>query len=322
MVAMRRYVYCIAAFAGLTGCQPAQVTLSVAPAFYPSAIAHDPAYDRYFVASYASGEIISVRRDGTRVATVRQPGTPVLQVSYDRKSRRLWALTPHAVESIELLPAPPRRTPIAAGNASARYADLVSDSGERAYALDLAARAVVEIDAVRRSTRILARLPATGDADAPHCSTAPASAALLLLDDRATVLAAVDGRLWRIDRNRGEVEEIRLRAPLPDVSQLLLLDSNEASFRIAALRGRANEVVTIRLAHDARHAMIDAGTRVRYDTPLHGAFDGRQLVVLLGRLRHHPDFCGDGRPNLPARLAIYSPYAPSEGLAVARAAGR
>jgi hypothetical protein len=44
---------------------------------------------------------------------------------------------------------------------------------------------------------------------------------------------------------------------------------------------------------------------MRYDTPLHGAFDGREIVVLLGRLRHHPSFGGDGRPNLPPRLATY-----------------
>jgi hypothetical protein len=46
---------------------------------------------------------------------------------------------------------------------------------------------------------------------------------------------------------------------------------------------------------------------MRYDTPVHGAFDGREVVVLLGRLRHHPSFGGDGRPNLPPRLASYFP---------------
>jgi hypothetical protein len=41
--------------------------------------------------------------------------------------------------------------------------------------------------------------------------------------------------------------------------------------------------------------------------------------VLLGRLRHHPTFCGDGRPNLPARLAAYAP-APDANLSI-RAGG-
>jgi len=31
----------------------------------------------------------------------------------------------------------------------------------------------------------------------------------------------------------------------------------------------------------------------------------RTVVVLLGRLRHHPSLGGDGRPNLPPRLASY-----------------
>jgi hypothetical protein len=73
--------------------------------------------------------------------------------------------------------------------------------------------------------------------------------------------------------------------------------------------------VTLRVAADARRATLEADTRVRYDTPFHGAADGRNVLVLLGRLRHHPAFGGDGRPNLPPRLAIYAP--PARGAVVA-----
>jgi hypothetical protein len=111
------------------------------------------------------------------------------------------------------------------------------------------------------------------------------------------------GALWRVAVRTGAVEPIALDAPLADVSQLVAVTSDA----VTAFRGRANEVVTLRLAPDARRATLDAGTRVRYDTPFHGAADGRSVIVLLGRLRHHPAFGGDGRPNLPPRLAIYAP---------------
>jgi hypothetical protein len=83
-------------------------------------------------------------------------------------------------------------------------------------------------------------------------------------------------------------------------------------------RLRANEVVALRFTRDVRRAIVDGATRVRFDTPLRGVHDGRELVVLIGRLRHHPDFCGDGRPNVPARLAAYPTVAAGDGLAIAR----
>jgi hypothetical protein len=69
--------------------------------------------------------------------------------------------------------------------------------------------------------------------------------------------------------------------------------------------GGRTRIVTLHLSADVRRAVADSGTRMRYDTPLRGAFDGREVVVLLGRLRHHPSFGGDGRPNLPPRLTTY-----------------
>jgi hypothetical protein len=91
------------------------------------------------------------------------------------------------------------------------------------------------------------------------------------------------------------------------VSQLVVVASDATAHHVAAFRGRANEIVTLHLTPDARRAVVDAGTRMRFDTPLHGVFQGREVVVLLGRLRHHPSLGGDGRPNLPPRLATYFP---------------
>jgi hypothetical protein len=79
----------------LAGCKPAQVTLGLDPAFYPSAIAHDPVNDRFFIGSHASGAIAIVRRDGSVAASVRpeQATRPVVQIGYEPRVRRLWVLT-------------------------------------------------------------------------------------------------------------------------------------------------------------------------------------------------------------------------------------
>jgi hypothetical protein len=321
---MRRFLFVAAAAAALAGCKPAQVALSVEPGFYPSAVAHDPADDRFFIASHATGEIAIVRRDGSRIGTVPARGastsTPALQLSYEPRARRLWTLAPEGVELIELAGAPARRSAIARPAPGGRFADLVADGEGRAFVLDAARREVTAVDARGGAARVVARLPsAPQDARAlpagPHCAGTEAydEGALALMPDRS-LLAAADGALWRIDLPTGAIDEVRLAAPLTNVSQLVPLGGNA----VAALRGRANEVITLRLARDARRAVVDAGTRARFDTPLRGVHDGRDLVLLLGRLRHHPDFCGDGRPNLPARLAAYAPGAAGDGLAIAR----
>lgn len=333
--AMRGLIVCAAAAMGATGCQQAEVTLSVDPGFYPSAVAHDPGLDRFFVGSYATGEVLAIGRDGSRSAALRPSGAsaPVVQLAYERKQRRLWTLTPRAVEVIDLDQAPARRTIVANADAGGQFGDLVVDGADRAFVLDVARHEVLEVDAPRRSARVIARWPAAETSalaheanTGPQCAGVPAAArdagALMLLPDRSTLIAAADGSLWRIDRRSGDIEEIRLGSPLPHVSQLVLLGSDYAAYHVAALRGRANEVVTVHLAIDARRATVDAGTRIGFDTPLHGTFDGRRLVVLLGRLRHHPSWCGDGRPNLPAQLVSYAISAPADGVRVARVPAR
>jgi hypothetical protein len=297
-----RSLLVVFAILGLAGCKPAQVTLILDPGFYPSAVAHDPINDRFFVGSHATGAIAIVRRDGHSVATVRpeEASRPIVQLAYEPRVRRLWALTPNAVEVVDVAALPVRRTLIGGAEPGGQFTDIVTDGGGRAYVLDAANGQVVAAEPGRRALRLIASLP-----DAPAPEPPLAGGALALLPGGSVLLAARGADLWRIDLATGAVEAVALAGGLTEVSQLLLLGSDGTAHHVAAFRGRANEIVTLRLAADGRRASVDGGTRMRYDTPVHGAFDGREVVVLLGRLRHHPSFGGDGRPNLPPRLATY-----------------
>ena len=51
-----RHLFVVLALLLLAGCKPAQVTLSLDPGFYPSAVAFDPVSDRFFVGSHATGK--------------------------------------------------------------------------------------------------------------------------------------------------------------------------------------------------------------------------------------------------------------------------
>jgi hypothetical protein len=286
----------------LAGCKPAQVTLALDPGFYPSAVAHDPINDRFFVGSHATGAIAIVRRDGQLMATVRpeQASHPIVQLAYETRARRLWALTPDAVEVVDVATLPVRRTVIGGAGPGGRFADIVTDGSGRAYVLDAANGQVVAAEPGRRALRVIASLP-----DAPAPEVPLAGGALALLPGGTALLVARGADLWRVELATSAVQPVALAGGLTDVSQLLLVGTDGAAHHVAAFRGRANEIVTLRLAPDGRRAIVDGGTRMRYDTPVHGAFDGREVVVLLGRLRHHPGLGGDGRPNLPPRLATY-----------------
>jgi len=280
----------------LTGCKPADVTLALDPGFYASAVAYDPINDRFFIGSHATGAVAIVRRDG-HVAAVVHPERaphPVVQLGYEPREQRLWVLTPEAIEVVDTGALPVRRRVVAEAAAGGRFSDLATAGAGRAFVLDAAAGTVVGVDAGRQSAHVLARLPA-GEGDG----------SLALLPDGATLVVARGGALWRVESRSGRVEPIALGAPLADVSQLVLVASDATGYHVAAFRGRVNEIVTVHLSADARRAMADTGARMRYDTPFHGTFDGREVVVLLGRLRHHPSLGGDGRPNLPPRLASY-----------------
>ena len=199
-----------------------------------------------------------------------------------------------------------RRTPLAA-RPGGRFADLAIDGRGRAFVLDGASREILLVDGGRRTSRVVASLEADG--------ASGSGGAVLVLPERSALLVAWNASLWRVEPASGAVERVPLAAPLADVSQLVLLASDSTAHHVAALRGYANEVVMLRIALDGRRALLDAGTRARFDTPFRGASDGGRLVVLLGRLRHHPSLGGDGRPNLPPRLASYAPPLPQAVIA-------
>ena len=196
---------------------------------------------------------------------------------------------------IDLAALPVRRAVIARAEVGGRFADIAVVSGSPAFVL-AGGGAIVAIDAARGASRVLAQLP-DGEAEG----------SLALLPDRSALVVARGDGLWRVAVRTGAVEKIALGAPLTDVSQLVVVASDATAHHVAAFRGRANEIVTLYLTPDARRAVVDAGTRMRFDTPLHGVVEGREVVVLLGRLRHHPSRGGDGRPKLPPRLATYVP---------------
>src|SRR5262245_25292740 len=239
-----RGLFVVLALVLLAGCRPAQVTLALDPGFYPSAVAYDPINDRFFVGSHATGGIAIVGRDGRLVAMVRpeEAPHPVIQLAYEPKPRRLWTLTTEQVEIIDGA-LPVRRTVVAKGAAGGRFADIVVDAGGRAYVLDAAEGTVVAVEP-GRPPRVVVRLPA-GEGEG----------SLMLLPDGVTLVVARAGALWRVEAKSGAFEEIRLATPLADVSQLVLMKSDANAHRVAAFRGRANEIVTLHLSADARRAM-------------------------------------------------------------------
>src|SRR5262245_19371817 len=132
-----RGLFVVLALLVIVGCKPAQVTLALDPGFYPSAVAHDPVNDRFFVGSHATGAIAMMRRDGQVLANVRpeQASHPVVQLAYVPRDRRLWVLTSGAVEAVDTAALPVRRTAIAAPP-GARLTDVAVDARGRVYVFD------------------------------------------------------------------------------------------------------------------------------------------------------------------------------------------
>jgi hypothetical protein len=80
----------------------------------------------------------------------------------------------------------------------------------------------------------------------------------------------------RVDARSGEAELVARRAHGRAQLRRPATDATAHHARHSAL---ANEVVTLHLTRRAPGGRR-LGTRMRFDTPLHGTFDGREVVVL------------------------------------------
>lgn len=313
----------------LAACNGDQTIVAVPGGFYPSAIAFDGPRSRFLVGSLQSGEVIAVGRSGVRLATLR-PGTapePVLRIAVDGTGARVWVLFGNRVEVRG--PGGELRSTVSSG-AETRLVDLVPADGDLAHALDVATGMVVRVDAASARVTPLARVGAAAPEPGHACGTPEtaragdvvAEGALVALPERDALLVARDGRLWRVSLRDARVSEIDLVTlgaganPLAGASQLVLIGPSVDGYRVAVLRGAANDVFTLDVSRDLRGARIDEASRTRFEAPARGAFDGRVLHVLLGPLRHHPALCGDGRPATAPRIA-HQPIRPGAGGPVA-----
>lgn len=325
---MRALLAAFAATATIAGCLPAQRAVPVGPGFYPAAIAHDAARGALLVASFATGRVVAIDPDGRTVATLRQgqPDRPVLRIAFDPVRRMLWSLLPDAVEIHDAAGARTRHVALPGGT-GARLADLALD-GDGAYLLDAAGGRLLRIDA-RGVARLVAAIPsstesaaagATARGDAPWLPGQ--EGAIAVLGTRGAVLVALDGKLWQVARMDGAIVEVALGRPLSHVSQLIAVADAEDGVRLVALRASQNEIAALWLSPDGRRAEVDDRSRMALDMPLGAAFDGRAVHVLLSPMRHHPSLGGDGRPNVPGRIARIEPEALGDGrVHVARARG-
>lgn|GEM_PF-2127691 len=310
----RRIAVVLAAFSlTLAGCGQQTLVPGLPPGFYPSALAYDAARDRYLVGSFETGEVAVLDRSGRRLGSLRagKPGERVLRMRI--QGRTLWIALSDALEAVELdAPLAPRR--VYRLQASVRYADIDADTGGRLYVLDAHHRALLVFDPERRAAQRIADLPGGNEAAPARCAPSGVpqtrtQGALLVMPDGRTLLAALDDRMYRVDAHAGTVAEVPLRAPLTYVTQLFYHGAADGRHEVLAVRGEASRIT--RLQWDASFSQVFAQESFRTvaGAPIVAAYDGNALRMLLGSLHHHPLYCGDGRPNVPLRLAEYRPAA-------------
>ena len=285
----------------LAACTQEEVALPLPAGFYPTAVAHSPREDAFYVAGLAGGEIVRFA-PGTDATPVRS-GDPALRVAV--RGMRLWLLTPMAIEVLYLNGAPERRVGLPGGFAPVDFA-VWSDA--TAFVLG-AAGEVLRVDLASGIAGRFARLapraspaPAREDGAVAAAKLAAASGAIAAFPGAYALLAAWDGALYRIDAQRATLSRIEADTALEGVTQIVRTGDGLRGERIALFLGHANRVQTATLSRDLRTFTPDLSYG-RHDAPFRGAWDGRSLRVLVGRLPHHPALAGDGRPPLPYRLA-------------------
>lgn len=308
---IRRSLALFASVLALAACTRDEVALPLPAGFYPTAVAHSPREDAFYVAGLADGELVRVA-PGADPMSVRS-GDPALRVAV--RGTRLWLLTPAAVEVLYLNGATERRVGLPAGFAPV---DLAVWSEAAAFVLGTdgdVLRIDIAAGTAGRFARLAPRVAASprapspvvreGGADSAASSAAElaaANGAIAAFPGAYALLAAWGGGLYRIDAQRATPTRIDTDTALEDVTQIVRTGDGLRGERIALFLGHANRVQAATLSRDLRTLTPDLSYG-RYDAPFRGAWDGRSLRVLVGRLPHHPALAGDGRPPLPYRLA-------------------
>lgn len=322
---MLRSVALFLAFLALAGCDKSATPLNLPPDFYPSALAVDARHHRYLVGSFHNAEVAVLDRRGRRLGTVRAPtpGERVLRMAV--QGRTLWVALSGAVEAIDLdRPQQPRR--VYRLRTAARFADMALH-GERVFLLDAQQRSVYVLDAARGVAHRLTTLPQSETASRPAACPltdqyAEAGGALLSTPKGEVLLVVLDGALYRLHIATARVDPVPLRQPLTHVTHLLYRGMRDGRHEILAVRGAASRVTHVRLDGAFRHAHYEESFRVSSAAPVAAAWDGAALRMVYGSLRHHPYYCGDGRPSAAIRMVRYGPQEKERSLALADSLAR
>ncbi|HYD84954.1 MAG TPA: hypothetical protein VEA63_12905 [Opitutus sp.] len=311
-----KVLYALCAVLLLFGCNRTETALSVPPSFYPSAIAYDAARGLHYIGSFANGEIAVVDEAGDRVGTLRAatPGDRVVRLAIEVRERKLWAATSNAIEVFHL-DRPDLLRQIYPVGTSMQYADFAVAPHGVVYLLDRSEGLVRRLDTRRAELHTVARLPREAmTGGGVHCSLTGepgvahvAGGALALMPGEELLLAAYDERLYRVAIATGEVAQIPLHGPLTYVTQLIHRGTAFGRHEIVAIRGEASRITHLALDADLQRLYRQESFHAASSAPIAAAFDGTHVRMIAGPLRHHPVYCGDGRPTAPLRIIAHAP---------------
>lgn len=320
-----RSLVVLCAIAALTACDRATTPLALPTGFYPSALAVDPVRQRYLVGSLDDGEVAVLDRRGRRLGAMRAstPGEGVLRMAV--RGRTLWIALPRTIEAIDLdRPQQPRRAYRL--DVPVRFADMALGDDGRVYLLDAERGEIYALDPARATSQRLAVLPRDAATTPPALcpltdQRAPVTGALLVMPGDEVLLVAINASLYRVQLSTRRLDRVALREPLSHVTQLLQRVTPDGRHEVLAVRGAASRITHLRLDDDFRRVRSQASYRVASTAPVAAALEDGALRMVHGSLRHHPYYCGDGRPSAAIRLVTYRPKEAGPQLRVAAETG-
>ena len=258
---------------------------AVPAGFYASSFAYDAKRARYFVGSYQNGEVLVLDSRGQFLQRIRSSETRrIRQLRFDARDQSLWVVSNRGIEQYAADALPSIRMLNRWSFSS--VADIAVRDAKTLVALDAVKGELFQIDRRSGATRSLVSFFHEGRAVCAH------NGALLVRTDEGDAFVALGDALWRVDLRSGDKHRVDL--PLRNVSQLVALDSG----RVLAMQGEVNHAVLLHLDDGGRVNVVERlGLQATQ-----ALYAGGVIHVLDGSLRHHTDFCGDGRPNVNTRL--------------------